>query len=40
MSKLMFEEFVKQVRDEIHNSFVTHKFIINRRLAEFTQAYQ
>jgi hypothetical protein len=33
--KLMFEEFVKQVCDEIRDSFVAHESIVNNHLSEF-----
>jgi hypothetical protein len=33
--KLMFEEFVKQVCDQIRDGFATHESIINNRLFEF-----
>jgi hypothetical protein len=33
--KLMFEEFMKQVRDVIRDGFVAHESIINNCLLEF-----
>jgi hypothetical protein len=39
-AKLVFEEFVKQFREEIHDSFTVHESIINNRLSEFEQAGQ
>jgi hypothetical protein len=39
-AKLVFEEFVKQFREEIHDSFTVHESIVNNCLSEFEQAGQ
>jgi hypothetical protein len=38
--RLMFEEFMKQVCEEIHDGFAVHESVINNRLTGFEQADQ
>jgi hypothetical protein len=38
--KMLFEEFVKQVCEEVRDGFTTHESIVYNRLSKFEQAYR